>query len=277
MFETTGIVVSSTHRSEHKTSGNQADWANSFFGEAYKKDLINLNKNIGGFQTKINFLQSCIKETAERFDLVKNYKSLKQYNTVELLLKEAENSTEIIYVLCWGSLTEPAILVKHCVDNKKEKLLNKLRFIAHWTNSPLHQGSIEQPWKVANCNEDKTACDYMKSMALNGFIKYYECGAIGQHGIVSGSQKGLEYFDSFKKSNLGKIFVEGKFAHNSVDHSDSATYWVLLRNWGVGIKDINSNGTNFIEVEQKNEKQFSLFSERIHNELLRRSNLALDK
>ena len=30
MFDTKGIVVSSTHRKEHKTSPNQADWANSF-------------------------------------------------------------------------------------------------------------------------------------------------------------------------------------------------------------------------------------------------------
>ena len=41
-FETKGIVVSSTHRKEHKTSPNQADWANSFFGDAYRKDVINL-------------------------------------------------------------------------------------------------------------------------------------------------------------------------------------------------------------------------------------------
>jgi hypothetical protein len=277
MFDTRGIVVASTHRSEHKTSGNQADWANSFFGEAYKKDILNLNKNIGFFPSKIDFMQSCIKESAERFDQTKNYTSLKNYNTVGLLLKEAEKSNEIINVLCWGSLTEPAILVKHCLANKKGQILNKLRFIAHWTNSPLHQGSIEQPWKVANCNEDKAACEYMKTMALNGHIKYYECGAIGQHGIVSGSQKGLEYFNQFKKSNLGKIFIEGKFAHNSVDHSDSATYWVLLGNWGVRLNDIASNGTNFIEVEQKNEKEFLLFSERIHNELLRRSDAAIIK
>ena len=273
-FDTRGIVVASTHRSEHKTSGNQADWANAFFGEAYKKDVVQLNKNIGGFPSAVNFIQSCIKETAEKYDSTKKYSNLKNYNTVELLLKEAEKSNDIINVLCWGSLTEPAILVNYCLTNNRSDILNKLRFIAHWTNSSLHQGTIEQPWKVANCNEDRAACEYLKEKALNGFITYYECGAIGQHGIVSGSQKGVEYFDQFKKSNLGKIFAEGKFAYNSVDHSDSATYWVLLGNWGVSLNDIASNGTNFIEVEQKNEDQFMLFSKSIHNELLRRSKAA---
>jgi Protein of unknown function (DUF1593) len=277
MFDTKGIVIASTHRSEHKTSGNQADWANAFFGEAYKKDVVHLNKNIGGFPSTIDFVQSCIKVSAEKYDPTKNYNSLKNYNTVELLLKEAEKSNEIINVLCWGSLTEPAILVNYCLANNKKDILNKIRFIAHWTNSPLHQGTIEQPWKVANCNEDRAACEYLKEKALNGFITYYECGAIGQHGIVSGSPKGVEYFDQFKKSNLGKIFAEGKFAHNSVDHSDAATYWVLLGDWGVDLKDITSNGTNLLEIEQKNENQFKLYSINIHNELLRRSNAAVSK
>ena len=95
--------------------------------------------------------------------------------------------------------------------------------------------------------------------------------------IVTNSQKGVEYFDQFKKSNLGKIFAEGKFVFNSVDHSDAATYWVLLDNWGVGLKDIASNGTNQMELEQKNEESFKIFSKSIHNELLRRSDLSVAK
>ena len=41
----------------------------------------------------------------------------------------------VVDVLCWGSLTEPAILVNHCLATKQEAILKKLRFIAHWTNS----------------------------------------------------------------------------------------------------------------------------------------------
>jgi hypothetical protein len=115
----------------------------------------------------------------------------------------------------------------------------------------------------------------MKEMALNGHIQYYECGAIGQHGIVSGSPKGEAYFKDFKTSQLGKIFAEGKFAHNSVDHSDAATYWTLLGNWGVDLKDINSNGTSYPEIEKANEEKFTAWSKRIHDELLRRAKAAL--
>ncbi|RXP62702.1 DUF1593 domain-containing protein [Lutibacter sp. HS1-25] len=274
MFDTKGIVIASTHRSEHKTSGNQADWANIFFGEAYKKDVVNLNKNIGGFPESIEFVQSCIKETAERFNSEKSYKTLENYNTVQTLVDAVEKEDDIMNVLCWGSLTEPAILVNYCLANNRMDILNKIRFIAHWTNSSLHQGTVEQPWKVANCNEDRSACEYLKEKALNGFIKFYECGANGQHGIVSGSPKGQEYYNQFKTSNLGKIFAEGKFVFNSVDHSDAATYWVLLGNWGVSLMDITSNGTNFIEVEQQNEAKFKLYSKSIHDELLRRSKAA---
>lgn len=75
-------------------------------------------------------------------------------------------------------------------------------------------------------------------MAFDGHIQYFECGAIGQHGIVSGSQKGLEYFNQFKSSELGAIFVEGRFVFNSVDHSDAATYWTSLETWGVSLSDL---------------------------------------
>lgn len=274
MFDTKGIVVTSTHRSEHKNSGNQADWANNFFGQGYKKDVLNLNKNIGGYPKNIEFIQSCIKESAEKYNSTTAYNSLENYKTVALLKDEVEKSPEIINVLCWGSLTEPAILVNYCIANKRFDLLKKLRFIAHWTNSSLHQGTPEDPAKVANCNEDRAACEFLKEQALNGVITYFECGAIGQHGIVSGSPKGIEYYNQFKKSNLGKIFSEGKFVQESVDHSDAATYWVLLGNWGVSLNDISSNGTNLPEVEKKNEEQFLMSSKKIHQELLRRSKAA---
>ena len=56
MFDTKGIVVASTHRKEHKTSGNQAAWANAFFGTAYNNDVIGLNEHIGGYPETINLI-----------------------------------------------------------------------------------------------------------------------------------------------------------------------------------------------------------------------------
>lgn len=273
-FNTLGIVVASTHRKEHETSPDQGEWATNFYGGAYKADFKVLNKKIGGFQKKITFTQSCIKKSAEKFNNNSRYTDLTTYYTVSSLLNVAQKQTDTINVLCWGSLTEPAILVKHCIETGKTGVLNKLRFIAHWTNSSLHQGTPERPWKVANCNEDVNACNYMKEMAYEGKIVYYELGAIGQHGIVSGSSYGREYYDQFKVSSLGRVFAEGKFVHNGVDDSDAATYWTLLGNWGVSLKDVPSNGTNSPEIEKANEDKFYAGAKAIREELLRRVKIA---
>jgi len=270
-FNTLGIVVSSTHRKEHATTPNQAEWATRYFGKAWESDFPGLNKNIGVYPDKFEFTQSCIKESGERFSNDNNYRDLSNYSTVKKLLEVAQNQKEIINVLCWGSLTEPAILVKHCLGTDKTDVLKKLRFIAHWTNSPLHQGDAEHPENVANCREDATACAYMKQCALERKIVYYELGAIGQHGIVSGQPKGEVYYNQFKISAMGKIFAEGKYVFNGVDHSDAATYWVLLGNWGVSLKDVNSDGTNSTTIEKANEDKFLDWSPRIHDELLRRA------
>ena len=273
-FDTKAIIVSSTHRKEHKESPNQADWANEFLGNAYRNDVKNLSKKVKGYPADIKFTQSCIKESAERFKLTESYTSLENYSTVKSLVDLARKEKGTINVLIWGSTTEPAILVKHCITTGNKKVLKKLRFIAHWTSSYWRQGTMEHPENVANCREDAAACSYLKDMAKEGKIEYYECGAIGQHGIVSGSQKGEEYFNQFKTSQIGKIFAEGKFAHNSVDHSDAATYWVLLGNWGVSLLELNKNGTNTPEIEKANEEKFTAWSHRIHDELLRRSKIA---
>jgi hypothetical protein len=274
-FETLGIVVSSTHRKEHANTPNQAEWADSYFGKAYATDLPGL-KNIGGYPEKLTFTQSCIKESAERFSSEKNYTDLSEYSTVKALLDTAKNQDSIINVLCWGSLTEPAILVQHCLATGQQDILKKLRFIAHWTNSPLHQGSMEHPEDVANCREDAKACRYMKEQAAPGTIVYYELGAIGQHGIVSGQPKGESFYNQFKTSAIGKIFAEGKYVFNGVDHSDAATYWTLLGIWGVNLNNVASNGTNSPEIEKANEARFFAESKRIHNELLRRAKTATE-
>jgi len=273
-FNTLEIVVASTHRKEHKTTPNQGEWADLLFGNAYQKDLKKLNKKLGGFQKKISFTQSCIKESAEHFNDNESYTDLSKYATVNSLIEIASKQMDTINVLCWGSLTEPAILVKHCMETGKTDILKKLRFIAHWTNSSLHQGTPEHPWKVANCNEDINACNYLKEQAFDNKIVYYELGAIGQHGIVSGSQFGDEYYNKFKVSALGKIFAEGKYVQNGVDDSDAATYWTLLGKWGVNFNNLKSNGINSPEIEKANEKIFFENAKSIREELLRRIKIA---
>lgn len=274
-FDTRGIVVTSTHRKEHKTSPDQAKWANEYFGNAYKKDLKGLNKNIGGYQESMPFMESFCKLSQTRFNPDTKYSSLAKYSTVDALYKEVKsNPKEIINVLCWGALTEPAIFVKHCIDSNQGELLGRVRFISHWSNSSLHQGTVENPEHVANCRDDAKACAYLKDVAKRGLIEFYEIGAIGQHGVVSGSPKGMEYFSQFKDSELGKIFVDGKFAHNSVDWSDGGTFVVLIGKWGVLLSDIAADGTNPTERERENEKRLKASSKELHNELLRISKAA---
>ncbi|TWT68512.1 nucleoside hydrolase-like domain-containing protein [Crateriforma conspicua] len=277
-FDTLGIVVASTHRDEHATTPDQAVWADQYFGDAYRNEVAALNESLDGYPADITFQQSCIKESAERFDPQNDYASLDSYDTVAALLNRAEQDdvspADPIHVLCWGSLTEPAILVKHCLTTGKANVLNRMKFIAHWTNSSLHQGTPAHPEHVANCREDAKACAYLKSVAAQSKIVYHECGAIGQHGIVSGAPSGKDYYEAFRTSRLGTLFVEGKFAYGSVDHSDSATYWVLMPGFGVTLDDIPADGTNTPAVERANEQTFRKHSRRIHDELLRRSQLA---
>jgi hypothetical protein len=276
-FDTRGIVVASTHRPEHATTPDQAAWADRFLGEAYRAEVANLNANLGGgFPADIAFTQSSIKESSERYNPAKTYASLDAYPTVRSLFDEAtrEPAGGLINVLIWGSTTEPAILVNHCLATGRADLLRKLRFIAHWTNSPLHQGTPENPEHVANCREDAAACAFLKKTAAAGQIDYRECGAIGQHGIVGAAPRGADYYEAFKVSRLGRIFAEGKFVHGSVDHSDSATYWVLLGTMGVTLSDIPADGTNSAAREKANEDRFRAHSRALHEELLRRARAA---
>ncbi len=275
-FDTRGIVVASTHRPEHATTPDQAAWADRTFGGAYRAEVADLNRRIGGYPADIRFVQSCIKETAERYDPARTYASLEAHPTVRALFDEAEREPAggLVNVLCWGSLTEPAILVNHCLATGRADVLGKLRFIAHWTDSPLHQGTPEHPERVANCREDAAACAYLKRMAAAGRIDYRECGAIGQHGIVGGAPRGAAYYEAFKVGRLGRLFAEGKFVNGGVDHSDSATYWVLLGTMGVTLDDIPPDGSNTAVRERANEDAFRAHAHALHEELLRRARAA---
>ncbi|MCC4211273.1 nucleoside hydrolase-like domain-containing protein [Leeuwenhoekiella parthenopeia] len=274
LFNTKGIVVGSTHRSEHKNTPNQAKWAQSYFGEAYGKDLKGLSSTYSGYQKEVPFIQSSIMANAEHYDPTANYRSLSKYNSIKALFKEVKKSKDTLNVLIWGSTTEPAIFVKHIFQTGQEELLKRVRFIAHWTNSALHQGTLENPEAVANCNEDRAACTYMKNLALKGNIQYYELGAIGQHGLVSGAPSGIEYYSQFNSSHLGQIFLNGKYVNDKVDHSDAATYWVLLGKYGVHLNQFKSNGSNNPVLEKQMELNLRNNSLEIHNVLLARSNSA---
>ncbi|WP_109831042.1 nucleoside hydrolase-like domain-containing protein [Reichenbachiella versicolor] len=276
LFDTRAIVMASTVHAWNKETSDQGIWASEFFGKAYSSDLPNLKKHIGGYQSDFRFIESSIKGQGNNFD-PKEDVNLKDYPSILALYKEVKKSKEIINVLCWGPLTEQALFVKYCLDQNKHNVLSKVRFISHWSSSNYHTGTMENPELTHNCVGDPIACDYMKVQALNGLIKFYECGAIGQFGIVENAQKGSDYYDQFKASHLGKIFAEGKFKKERVDDSDCATYWVLIGDYGVSLDDLAGNGLNMPEVEKRNEEAFASHAELIRHEILRRSNAAAGK
>ena len=129
-FETLGIVVASTHRQEHRTTPNQADWANRLFGGAYRADLPQLQNHFQGFPNEISFMESSIKSTAEKFVESKDYHSLENYPTVSPLLEQTQALVEgqTINVLCWGSVTEPAILASALRRNGKARTIKTPSF-----------------------------------------------------------------------------------------------------------------------------------------------------
>ena len=82
------------------------------------------------------------------------------------------------------------------------------------------------------------------------------------------------HFDQFRMSRLVGIFVEGRYVHRGVDHSDLATYWTLLGRWGVGLDRIAGEGSSPPGVGRNNETRFRVSFQSIHDELLRRSKAA---
>ncbi len=272
-FDTRAIVMASTTHPWNAGGINQAEWAEENFGKAYKAGLANLNKYIGGYQSDMRFIESSIKGCGKSFQWQEKY-DLNNYQSIKALFNEVKSSKELINVLCFGPLTEQAIFVSYCISSGNENLLNKVRFISHWTSSNYHVGTIENPDKTHNCIADPISCNYMKEMARNGRIKFYECGGIGQYGIVEGSPQGASFYKRFEMSELGKLFVEGKFIKERVDDSDCATYFALLGNYGVSLNDIASNGLNLPEVEMRNERAFSSSANAIRKEMMRRSDAA---
>lgn len=272
-FDTRAIVMASTIHPWNKDTADQGKWAEDVYGTAYAADLENLNKYIGGYQKEFRFMESSVKGIGHTFDPNKAY-SLEDYPSILALFQEVDKSEGIVNILCYGPLTEQAIFVSYCLQNDRQDVLNKTRFIGHWTSSNFHVGTPTNPERTHNCFADATSCAYIKREALNGSIEYYECGGIGQHGIVEAGPKGKAYYKQFKTSAIGKIFAEGKFNKNRVDDSDSACYWALLGDYGVSLDDISPAGLNFPEVEKRNEETFALRSQEMRDELLRRSQAA---
>lgn len=211
-FDTRGIVVgANANANPAQGKLSMKVWAEDLFLSAYKNDLSALNASIGGYQQEIRFGESFLWSSPATYQPEKIYRNLAGYSSVQALFDEVESSESPIYVLCWGMLTEPAVLINHCLATGREDVLRKVRFISHWTSSYFHVGTMAHPERVHNAFNDAEAAAYVKRMALSGLVTFYECAAIGQYGIVEGSPRGREFYDQFRGSALGRVYVDGKF------------------------------------------------------------------
>lgn len=162
-FDTRGIVVGANRNAnaeQRKISMKQ--WADDLFLAAYKNDLPALNTSIGGYQADLRFIESFMWSRPEKYEPAKSYVSLNDYPSVKALFDETDSSEERINVLCWGTLTEPAILIHHCLATGRTDILQKIRFISHWTSSYFHAGSMEDPDHVHNAFNDAESAAYVK-------------------------------------------------------------------------------------------------------------------
>ena len=270
-FNIVGISFSSNTRIG---LADPTPFVNDVFVAAYANDQPFLNATFGGYPPTIPFLRSSINRDGapQKFDPAANYRDLTRLETVKKLVDFA--TTEPIYVLCWGPLTEAAIAVQHCLTTGNEAALANMTFVSHWTKSWIAQGTPETPFKVANCNDDARACAFLHDQALKDpLVKFIELGSVGQTGVVNGAAD-YPHFERFRQSRLGQIFIHSKFYGGKPDQSDGATFWLLVEELGATLADYPQNGTLDQTTEEHARDQFLADGHAILDDLLARSDAA---
>jgi hypothetical protein len=270
-FHIAAFVYSSNHR---VGLADATDFVQTTLAAAYAHDQPRLDEAFGGYQREIPFLRSSVNHggPSRRFDRNADYRDLTGLETVRGLVELA--SREPVYVLNWGPLTESAMAVQHCLTTGNETALKNMTFISHWTKSLIAQGTPTTPFKVANCNDDASACAFMhETAAASPLVKFYELGSVGQGGIVDGGGRYPRY-DEFQHSRLGQIFVNAKFYGGKPDQSDAATFWILAEGFGPTLADYASDGGLDQATETKARDLFKASGHKILDDLLARSNAA---
>ncbi|MBP6409793.1 MAG: family 43 glycosylhydrolase [Pseudarcicella sp.] len=298
-FNTVRIVLGSDGASSDQSTNAVDEFKNRFI-PAYKNDVSYWNgeEGIGGYPTSEQIAASVLLSSTQgkRFDPKETYKDINTLpQSVRELVLELKNKkysvTNPLYVLVWGPTTEVSIAVKHLLANNQKRALQNLFVVSHWTTSfSSHNGASKcqadsvnkKKYGVANCNEDCMACDFLHVQAAKkgASFRFVDVGAIGQTGIVEGS---IPYFApegykstkvaQFKKSMMGEMFISSNFIHNRPDGSDIATIYVLLGNYGLTLKDFNSNGQLTDIQEQKGKITFKKQAIYMLDELLAISNI----
>ncbi|MEM9986522.1 MAG: nucleoside hydrolase-like domain-containing protein, partial [Bacteroidota bacterium] len=275
-FDIRGIVVASTTRENLQ---DPMPFIKEVFVAAYEHDWPFLTANGARYQAKLPFMSSSLTQGGRslQFDPEKNYADLGDLVTVNQLVQLAEK--EPVYVLSWGPLTESAMAVKHCLDAGKEEALKNLFFISHWTKSSVAQGSPSAPFEVANCKDDRAACDYLHQVAARDKrVRFIELGCVGQKGLVSGITVGVSnQMEALLSHNtrLGQIFTRSKWYFNKPDFSDASTHWLLFSHfrskasdsWSLSLDDYPHDGSLAQAEEEELVEKFKTHAWRISSEL----------
>ncbi len=281
-FDIRGIVVASTNREGLQ---DPMPFIEEVFVSAYQHDLPFLTSKGADYQAEIPFMASSLTEGGRsvQFDPQTDYTELEDLLTVKKLIQLAQK--EPVYVLSWGPLTESAIAIKHCLDTGKGEALKNLCFLSHWTKSSIAQGSPEAPFEVANCQDDRAACDYIHQMAAeDDRVQFIELGCVGQKGLVSGITAGIrkQMEASLSRSTrLGQIFTRSKWYFNKPDFSDASTHWLLFSHfrspendsWSLSLDDYPHDGSLSQKEEEELVEKFREHAFRIGFELWSKGHL----
>jgi hypothetical protein len=270
-FNIKNIVISAN---QQKNLKNPMPFFREVLLAAYYHDLPYLNKNIGGYPEHIPVEQSICTRSGKviQFDESNSYADLTKLETVKKLIEDA--GREKVFVLSWGSLSEPAMAVKHCIETGNAKALQNMVFISHWTKSMVVQGTEEKPFEVTNCQADRNACAYLHRVAFeNPLVTFIEIGGAGQTGMIGGITK-FPYREEFEKSRLGQIFLRSKFYNGKPDQSDASTFWLVRGEFGVTMNDYPQDGSLSLEQEKQMIEKFCSGADKIVLDLLHRSNMA---
>lgn len=297
-FNTVGIVMGVTNRN---TNRNVLTFFNETFRPAYAKDVVCLNKEIGGYpeaedlpayessitagSNRINFDDSPV----DKYD---NYDDLP--GTVKLLVDELKTEKysydDPLYVLVWGGMTEVAMAVRHLQRTDNTQALNRLYVVSHWhtsytntqSSNGCYSGSDAEKYGCANCNVNCESCRFVRNEAKkdDAAFRWVDVASVGQTGIVNGSNGyfsgGIDgsTYNKFKKSALGELFVKSKFAYGKPDGSDCATFYALLGNYGVKLEDFNDNGQTTASQESTAKQNFKNKTHGLLDELMNISDIA---
>ncbi|MBB6431158.1 nucleoside hydrolase-like domain-containing protein [Algisphaera agarilytica] len=270
-FHIESIVVGSGSFPE---ISNPVEMIEDIFVPAYEAHLQGLADPDHPYQPEIQFQWSSVTSAGRvnKFQKSRSYEDLSDFETVSSLVEYATDHE--VYVLVWGALTEPAILVKHLQTTGNRAALDNITIVSHWSKSyvmSMHQEELKtDPFAVTNCRMDRDACMYVHEQAAQGNVKLVQLGSVGQTGIVDGS---INYprIQAFAENPLGQIFMSAKSYNNKQDQSDAATYWVFASDLGFDLKRYPTNGDLTRAMEEQRIEKFKALAPAVMDNLLDRA------